>query len=74
VTPVKSSNIAAVDHDGQHTTVQFKSGAMWRYADVPADKHESMVNAASVGGYFAQHIRPNHDGTRLDDTEIPPIG
>lgn len=70
MTPVKSSNIAAVDHDGQHTTVQFKSGATWRYADVPADKHDAMVNAASVGGFFAKHIRSNHEGTRLGDVSI----
>lgn len=74
MTPVKSSNIAAVDHDGQHTTVQFKSGATWRYADVPVDKHDAMVNADSVGGYFATHIKPHHDGTKLDPAENPPIG
>ena len=66
MTPVKSSNIAAVDHDGQHTTVQFKSGAVWRYADVPADKHEAFVGADSVGKFFNEHIKPHHDGTKLD--------
>ena len=71
MTPVKSSNIAAVGHDGQHTTVQFKSGAVWRYADVPADKHEAMVNAASVGGFFAANIKNAHKGERLDDATDP---
>lgn len=66
MTPVKSSNIASVDHDGQHLTVQFKSGQSWRYQDVPAAKHDAMIAAPSAGKYFASEIKPHHVGTKLD--------
>lgn len=65
MTPVKSSNLAAVHHDGAHLKVQFTNGATWRYADVPASKYEAMLSAPSVGGYFHKHIRSHYKGEKV---------
>lgn len=37
--------------------VQFSSGAVYRYADVPADIVAGLLDAASHGGFFATHVR-----------------
>lgn len=61
---VKSSNIAEIDHNGTTLTVRFKSGATWNYENVPTHVHHELVNAESIGGYFARHIRPHYKGTK----------
>ena len=61
---VQSSNIEAVDHDGQHLTVQFKSGATWTYHDVPEPVFRKMLSADSIGGYFAKHVRNGYKGAK----------
>lgn len=65
LTPVQSSNIAAVGHDGDHLYVQFHGGSTWRYRDVPADKHAEMIKAASVGAFFGKHVKPHHVGEKV---------
>lgn len=49
--PVQSSNVLAVGYDPSTQTarVKFRGGATYRYAGVPADLHESIMKAASVG-------------------------
>lgn len=56
LTPVESSNIAAVGHTDGTLTVQFKSGAIYDYADVPSEVFEEFVSADSVGRYFNQNL------------------
>jgi hypothetical protein len=49
--PVTSSNVAAVGYDEATKTarVRFHNGAVYRYADVPKELHESIMAAPSVG-------------------------
>ena len=56
---VASSNIAAVDYDADTLTltIQFKSGRSYSYAHVPAGEYQNLLNAQSVGRYFAQNIK-----------------
>lgn len=56
---VSSSNIAAVGHDGfsQTLEVEFLSGAVYEYYDVPEYVYLELISASSVGGYFAQRIK-----------------
>lgn len=65
-TPVKSSNIKSVGHDPATKTleVEFNSGGVWRYADVPAEKHQALIGADSIGKHFGQHIKGVHAGTK----------
>lgn len=56
MTPVTSSNLSALGHDGSHTYVQFKSGGLWRYPTSAAE-HAALVGAESVGRHFHAFIK-----------------
>lgn len=59
MTPVDSSNIAAVgyDEDTHMLQVQFNNGRTYRYAGVPNGEYQNLLNATSVGNYFATNIK-----------------
>lgn len=59
MTPVTSSNIESIGHDGTHTHVRFKSGGMWKYPTT-LDEHTALLNAESVGKHF--HANVKHRG------------
>lgn len=56
---VKSSNIGAVGYDYQSKTleVEFNTGAVYQYFEVPTSIYKDLVGAASVGSYFAENIK-----------------
>lgn len=37
--------------------VEFRSGSVYQYFDVPAVEFEQLLSAASVGQYFCRFIR-----------------
>jgi hypothetical protein len=65
LTPVVSSNIAGVGHDGQALLVKFQNGTVYRYPTAGADHHAGMVTAESAGQYFHQRIKSAHKGERV---------
>jgi hypothetical protein len=67
LSPVTSSNIEAVGHEGTTLYVRFKGGAVWSYANVMPASHQEMMAQESIGGYFAKHIKPNahHKATKV---------
>jgi hypothetical protein len=66
MTPVKSSVIAAVGHDGGRLlTVQFHNGEIHKYAGVHKAMFDAMLNARSVGRYFTHFIRPHYHSTKV---------
>jgi len=56
---VSSSNIASVGHDDPTQTleVEFLSGAVYEYYDVPEHVYQELIGASSVGRYFAQRVK-----------------
>ena len=57
--PVKSSLIASVGYS-KHALVlaiEFSSGAVYEYDDVPAECFEQLVQAESCGRFFNRAIR-----------------
>jgi hypothetical protein len=68
-TPVESSNlsrVAFVPADGTGVLyVEFGPGRIYRYAEVPADLHQELLDAESVGSFFSSMIRDEYDTTRL---------
>lgn len=56
---VSSSNIATVGHDepSQILEVEFLTGAVYEYYDVPEHVYQELISASSVGSYFAQRIK-----------------
>jgi hypothetical protein len=59
---VVSSNIEAVgyDQDAKKLRVKFKKGSTYEYDDVPFSEYEAMMDAESVGSYFASHIKDRY--------------
>lgn len=57
--PVSSSNLASVGYDASSYTleIEFNSGRVYQYFEVPEHIHQEFVSAASVGSYFARSIR-----------------
>lgn len=58
MTPVKSSNIAAVGRDGDNLHVRFTNGATHEYTGA-GSHYDAMLKAPSVGKYFHTHVRSN---------------
>jgi KTSC domain len=58
-TPVESSAISAVGHDPQTNTlrVEFSSGGVYDIANVSAQEHQSLTEAASPGSFYHKNFR-----------------
>ncbi|NCC04470.1 MAG: KTSC domain-containing protein [Proteobacteria bacterium] len=56
---VVSSSIAAVgyDHDSMTLEVEFLTGSVYQYFDVPEVEFDQLLSAESVGRYFCSAIR-----------------
>ena len=59
LTPVSSSNIAAVGYDKESQTlgIEFRSGGTYEYFDVPESVYESFIQSASLGKFFQTELR-----------------
>lgn len=56
LTPVKSSTISSIGHDGESTmAIMFNNGALYEYYNVPYSFYNLFINSESVGKFFAQH-------------------
>lgn len=64
--PCKSSQLAAAGYDepSQTLAVQFVSGGTYRYAGVPAQVFTELLQAPSIGSYFAHHVRGKFTSTK----------
>ena len=56
---VSSSNVRAVGYDAEEQIleVEFHSGSIYHYFNVPEHKYEGLMRAASKGGYLNDHIK-----------------
>lgn len=64
---VESSNIEAIGWADGTLTVHFKNGTAYSYAGVPADTHQKLMAANSVGRHFSEHIKGKYDHSKKDD-------
>ena len=57
--PLASSVIAraAYDEPSRTLSIEFRSGTLYEYFDVPQTIYQELVEAPSAGGYFAENIR-----------------
>jgi hypothetical protein len=57
--PVRSSNIASIGYDAGSSTleVEFVTGAVYQYYNVPKSVYEGLMNAKSHGSYFARYVK-----------------
>lgn len=65
--PVTSSQIKSVGHCSATNTlsVEFKSGGVYHYHDVPADKHAEMLRSDSIGNFLHKNIKGQHQFTKV---------
>ena len=68
MTYVESSCLLAASADKANNTmdVQFHSGAVYRYFEVPEHIFDELMNAESHGIYFSQNIRTKYNYKRLN--------
>lgn len=66
-TPVSSSNISAIgyDADNQVLEIEFISGAVYSYSDVPCGEYEGFMNADSKGKYLHANIKNRYSFTKV---------
>ena len=64
---VNSSNIITVGYDNaaKILEVEFQSGKVYQYMDVPEDLYQSLMAAPSKGQYFHDHIMNQYDFTEV---------
>ena len=60
--PVESEALASVGYDaGRHVLeVEFTSGRVYQYFDVPRHEVERMLRAGSHGAYFSERVRDRY--------------
>ncbi|EFW91921.1 hypothetical protein ZOD2009_10600 [Haladaptatus paucihalophilus DX253] len=66
-TPVDSTSLASVGYDPEEETleIEFHSGGVYRYADVPQSVYQELLSARSHGSYFHENIRGAYDYRRI---------
>lgn len=60
---VESSTMVSVGYEkkGRILEIEFRSGAVYEYLDVPAVVHKELMEAESKGRYFNAEIRDTYD-------------
>lgn len=64
---VESSNLASVGYDSDSMTleVEFNSGSVYQYFDVPEFVYEDLMGSASKGSYFHHNVRNSYSYSQL---------
>lgn len=64
---VISSNIRSVGYDGESRTleIEFHTGGIYQYFDVPESVYKSLMSASSLGSYFYRYIRDRYRWTKI---------
>jgi hypothetical protein len=59
---VSSSNVRAVGYDAEEQIleVEFHSGSIYHYFNVPEYKYGGLMRASSKGGYLNDHIKSTY--------------
>jgi len=57
--PVRSSNIRSIGYDPGTLTleVEFGTGTIYVYSNVPGHIHQQLTTASSKGSFFNNHIK-----------------
>ena len=67
---VDSSAATAVRYNAKRhwLDVEYTNGGRYRYLDVPADVHQELLAAESIGTYLNQYVKPDYRYVRLSPT------
>lgn len=66
-TPVNSSNVLSIGYDNGTATleVEFSSGSVYEYFDVPQSVYEQLMASASVGSALNDLVKGNFRYARI---------
>jgi len=56
-TPVSSSSLKSIGHDGDTLEVEFQSGALYHYHGISREHFDALMGAESIGKHFITAIR-----------------
>jgi KTSC domain-containing protein len=67
VITVQSSDLFAVEHDNWSgtLTIEFHSGGVYEYYNVPRSEYAGLMNASSHGKYFHAHIKDRYSCRKI---------
>lgn len=67
MTPVESSNIAAVGYDAKTSMLRilFKRGISYQYSGVPRSTYMALRTSKSPGTYFRNYIEKQFPGDQI---------
>lgn len=65
LTAVNSSVISAIGYCDTDLYIQFKTDEIYKFCKVPDEVNKKLLEAASVGKFFASEIKNNYDYKRL---------
>jgi len=68
--PVKSSNLKAIGYKSEIMEVEFLSGSVYEYSEVPQEKYDDLMSAPSKGKYYNQHIKGEFPSKRLESVYL----
>jgi hypothetical protein len=63
--PVVSSNIYSVGFSKGILEIEFRSGGVYRYFDVPKHVYDELMDAESLGSFFHYNIKGNYEYERI---------
>lgn len=63
--PVSSANIASLGWEDGVMEVEFRSGHIYEYAQVPEGVYQEALGASSVGKFVAANVVDQYQHTRL---------
>ena len=66
-TPVTSSLISSIAHDGETLEVVFNSGQKYRYVGVTPEDFAALKDAKSIGRHFGANIRGKYAHERVEE-------
>jgi KTSC domain len=68
---VDSSMLKSIGYDPATQTLEleFNSGEVWQYLDVPSDEFEALMNASSHGSYARHNIIGSYHETRVSSSK-----
>ncbi|TKJ39111.1 KTSC domain-containing protein [candidate division LCP-89 bacterium B3_LCP] len=65
--PVDSTNVASVGYDPPTQTleIEFHSGGIYQYFDIPQTVYDELLKAGSVGKFLNAHIKGSYRYARV---------
>lgn len=63
--PVSSSNLHSVGYDNGTLCIEFNSGWLYEYYNVPISVYQGLMAAGSKGEYHHQYIKSSYRYSRI---------